>query len=450
MHLFKKISVLTVITCICIGIAGCGKAVSKNTVGSITDWDMPQFYKTPSVAEAENGSYYYIANYPMSMEKIRLLYYYDNNNNISYPLCSNTSCDHSNTSCDAYMSDDECIDNMIWYYKDRIYMIEQTSEYDNLVSYDKRGRDKKVENQLSVNGLSVGSSSVMPRFCVNNGKLFYTIAGQDMIGIYKCSLDKKEEPVLITQYSFENEHNQIVSLCSRQGKVYINRKVEVNSDSVRYCIDSVNKQDNKVDELISFDNNLDGVRGDISDWNRDICYDDEDNFYFTSIYDDEFIVNKLNIKSSEVSEFYVLEGKGNTEKNRADTDYCELAGFNGKNIILYQGVNISVKEKGNNYIYMLGKDGNLTDTIELARNNDKSIASYYIAMDYLGVINNKLIITTSRFDIDNAQITDEWYTKYNELITADRKKQPRICMILMCDLEQDNKSWRNITYNMFK
>ena len=271
-----------------------------------------------------------------------------------------------------------------------------------------------------------------------------------MIGIYKCSLDKKEEPVLITQYSFENEHNQIVSLCSRQGKVYINRKVEVNSDSVRYCIDSVNIQDNKVDELISFDNNLDGVRGDISDWNRDICYDDEDNFYFTSIYDDEFIVNKLNIKSSEVSEFYVLEGKGNTEKNRADTDYCELAGFNGKNIILYQGVNISVKEKGNNYIYMLGKDGNLADTIELARNNDKSIASYYIAMDYLGVINNKLIITTSRFDIDNAQITDEWYTKYNELITADRKKQPRICMILMCDLEQDNKSWRNITYNMFK
>lgn len=202
--------------------------------------------------------------------------------------------------------------------------------------------------------------------------------------------------------------------------------------------------------MISFDNNLDGVRGDISDWNRDICYDDEDNFYFTSIYYDEFIVNKLNIKSSEVSEFYVLEGKGNTEKNRADTDYCELAGFNGKNIILYQGVNISVKEKGNNYIYMLGKDGNLTDTIELARNNDKSIASYYIAMDYLGVINNKLIITTSRFDIDNAQITDEWYTKYNELITADRKKQPRICMILMCDLEQDNKSWRNITYNMFK
>lgn len=99
---------------------------------------------------------------------------------------------------------------------------------------------------------------------------------------------------------------------------------------------------------------------------------------------------------------------------------------------------------------MLGKDGNLTDTIELARNNDKSIASYYIAMDYLGVINNKLIITTSRFDIDNAQITDEWYTKYNELITADRKKQLRICMILMCDLEQDNKSWRNITYNMFK
>lgn len=183
--------------------------------------------------------------------------------------------------------------------------------------------------------------------------------------------------------------------------------------------------------MISFDNNLDGVRGDISDWNRDICYDDEDNFYFTSIYDDEFIVNKLNIKSSEVSEFYMLEGKGNTEKNRADTDYCELAGFNGKNIILYQGVNISVKEKGNNYIYMLGKDGNLTDTIELARNNDKSIASYYIAMDYLGVINNKLIITTSRFDIDNAQITDEWYTKYNELITADRKKQPRICMILM-------------------
>ena len=55
MHLLKKISVLTVITCICIGIAGCGKAVSKNTVGNITDWDTPQFYKTPSVAEAENG-----------------------------------------------------------------------------------------------------------------------------------------------------------------------------------------------------------------------------------------------------------------------------------------------------------------------------------------------------------------------------------------------------------
>lgn len=109
----------------------------------VFDNDEAQYYMSNNSAAAETG-YYYIANAPVYTTSYKFLYYFDMVNKNSMPLCTKLNCEHNDESCDAYLSAEECLSSNIWYYNQRIYMIERSDEKDRLVSYDKTGRDKKM------------------------------------------------------------------------------------------------------------------------------------------------------------------------------------------------------------------------------------------------------------------------------------------------------------------
>ena len=119
------------------------------------------------------SGYYFIGDAAISTGSERFLYYFDMVNKSVMPLCTKLNCEHNSQDCDAYVPDKSRVTGGLWYYNNRLYMIERTDEKDLLVSYDKTGRDKKTEAVLSVNGMSVVSSR--QRACFSHGKLYYIL-----------------------------------------------------------------------------------------------------------------------------------------------------------------------------------------------------------------------------------------------------------------------------------
>lgn len=114
----------------------------------VFDNDAPQYYMSNSSAAAPSG-YYFIGDAAISTGSERFLYYFDMVNKSVMPLCTKLNCEHNSQDCDAYVSDKSRVTGGLWYYNNRLYMIERTDEKDLLVSYDKTGRDKKTEAVLS-------------------------------------------------------------------------------------------------------------------------------------------------------------------------------------------------------------------------------------------------------------------------------------------------------------
>ena len=159
----------------------------------VFDNNEAQYYMSDNAAAAETG-YYYIANAPVYTTSYKFLYYFDMINKNSMPLCTKLNCEHDDENCDAYLSAEECLSSNIWYYNQRIYMIERSDEKDRLVSYDKTGRDKKNVADLSVDGRSVIQSQ--NRACVSHGKLYYMLAGEKSQFLYAVPLTGTDTPRL--------------------------------------------------------------------------------------------------------------------------------------------------------------------------------------------------------------------------------------------------------------
>jgi hypothetical protein len=436
-------------------LAGCSNKSSNITTEGI-DWEAAQYHKELSFASAENESFYTVQGYPLLDKKVKLIYYYDGKTNTTYPLCSNTSCNHLDANCEAYVDENSCLNDALWYYKDRLYMVERTSEYDNLVSYDKRGRDKIKEAELSKNGLSVLTSSAISTMCINDGGFFYFLINKDSLDLYRFDLTDKGIPQLINSYQAINENNQMLSMYSSSGAVYFNRIMETKDGTKKYSIDSFDTVNKKFSEIISFTDKPEGLRGNSFDWNNENCFDNEGDFYFTSVDEDDLIINKLKLATKEITELFVIEGNGHTEKNKADTDYVKLIGFDGKQIYIRKGVNINYPndiKDSNNYLYLIGTDGKLNNTIEINKAklesaDRKTTTSSNISFNYLGTVGENVIISTNEYRVDSDLDLSVWNDRFNKYL--DDKKQPSISMLFSHELNNTQEKWKSVTYNNFK
>ena len=382
--------------------------------------DEAQYYMSEKAAAAETG-YYYTANSPVYTSSYKFLYYFDMVNKNSMPLCTKLNCAHNDENCDAYLSDDECLSANIWYYNQRIYMIEKTAEKDILVSYDKTGRDKKQENILSVDGMSVraGHNSA----CVIKGRIFYILKSERTQYIYEVSLDTQETPKLIKQYTSENKISDTIMLLGAGDYLYISIEKTFKDGTNDYIIESYNVEEDRLISEFSYASDGMAVRGSIYTWDLNAFYDENRSFYFISVSDDAYCINRLNLDTKENTEIYAVnlsDDEGSRES------YIKLQGIDDKYLYLYEQVDITVEEKAfdyeqKNYLYIINKDGLLVDTVSFKLNeqymeeNDLPGVSVGISAKFIGGDARYLLLGFYDYAVDGFELTDEYAEMYNEL-----------------------------------
>lgn len=409
-----------------------------------------QYYMAPGAAAAKDG-YYYIGRPTVSAESgINLLCYFDIAGMRTYPLCSRLNCPHTDESCEAALSNTECLSGSIWYYQGRIYMIESKAEQDELVSYDKQGRNKKTQAVLSVNGLSIGSSGKGVRFCVNQGNLYYLLRGEDTVYLYEVPLTGKQKPVLRKEYVRLDS----MSLSAIGNYVYINRLQGISETKYNYIVERLDTQSGAVQELVNYQTAPFTFQGKIDDWLGEVCFDEENHFYFKSIEEADFILNRLDMNTNENTEFYRVKGTHKESGNptsmshqASDAKYVSIKGYDGKYIYLYHGFNVSAHMAEDvesiNYLYVLGKDGKLAETCPLVYDDGKAA---YLADSVLGGDERYLLVTIGQATVKGLELPEKWMEKYNALIAS--RKMPNVCGVGVLDKKQigtGQAAWKNVT-----
>jgi hypothetical protein len=474
MKIRKQIYVLLLAILMC--LTGCSIGKKQNSEKKdyeYSDYELnneePQFYMNESAA-TESG-YYYIASSPVNSKSAKFLYYFDMVNKNSIPLCTKANCEHNDKNCDAYISD-KYLCNAIWYYNQRLYMIERTADKDTLVSYDKMGRDKKDVTTLSVNGLTLNSTDNSQ--CVSHGKLYYTTRNEKIFYLYEVSLDGTTDPKLLKEYTSEYEIWERLALFSIDDKVYIEHGSAVSNEATNYIIDCYNISEDKILNVLDCLRDNIPIKAQKKNWNREMFFDNNENFYFVSDINETYCVNKLDLKTKENKVLYsidltidpidkkILAEGENILGNATKESYISLKGFDGKYLYLYEGVDITALSKTNNKelknnLYVLDMDGNLIDTIEFAKNFDFSreynlevSSTPYFDVDLLGGDSRYMIIRANMYNLKSVEMSKRNMEKYISALNSKIGKKiiPSVTTIGVLDKKQlgtGSHNWINVT-----
>ena len=118
----KKIFLIMMTVTTALVMTACSGKVTNQTSSEdykyssyVYDDNAPQYYMSDNAAASETG-YYYIAGAPVNNNRNSYIYYYDMVKDMTIPLCSKIDCDHRTEECEAYMSEDACLGNKIWYH----------------------------------------------------------------------------------------------------------------------------------------------------------------------------------------------------------------------------------------------------------------------------------------------------------------------------------------------
>ena len=420
----KFVSICMMAAMICtVGCSG-GEESREQVQYEYSDYEFDsnnaQYYMKSSAA-AEDG-YYYVANSPIYTKSNSFLYYFDMIKKNAMPLCTKLNCEHNDENCDAYLSSDECVGYDIWYYNKRIYMIERTAEKDILVSYDKTGRDKKTSAVLSVDGMSVNSSA--SRSCVNKGRLYYVLVGENAQYLYVVSLTDNKDPELIKEYPVTSEYRESLTLYPISDVVYIRYVKGITEVENNYLIETLDIASSKVTVTYDYSKDYTGELCQIDRWHDRTYFDEDGCFYYVSFSENSYDINKLNLKTKECSKIYSIDlcdDKGEKEM------YISLLGFDGTYLYLYEQPDLSVKENRKNKelkneLHVIQMDGAEYDTITLKKSyiyNDRyreiAGATPLIGIGILAGDSRYMLITSGTCDISGLEMTEEDMERYKEL-----------------------------------
>ena len=414
------------------------------------DANAAQLYKDKNAAAAENG-YYYIASPPVHREDNYFAYFFDMGSMKAFALCSKLNCDHTTQDCDAYVSKDRCKGYQLWYYNGRLYMIERTDEKDLLVSYDRNLRDKRTENELSVDGNSVlGSSDRYCRACIIGDILYYLISEGNAQSLYSVSLKEQKAPRFIKRYTIEHEIAELLSLCPSAGKLYMNMRAADTVEASECFCDCYDIATGEISRL--FDSTKDDglIRGEILQWNWNTCVADNSLFFLT-VAEGECILNKLDLNTRQCEEIFVLDLAGHNNK----PEYVTLEKYDGRYIYLCEGLNLEKARKeqvdGNN-LYVLDTTGQLVDTLHVKQDkqyeNTNGMSLYFHTFF---ADSRYLFAIISNRKVEGLGLNEKWeelYKKYDEESIITHKGAPIACVVGVIDKAQigtGTYEWINIT-----
>lgn len=182
------------------------------------------------MAIAESG-YYYIAN--------NILHFYNINSDIDTALCSRVDCSHRDSICDAYVYTTSpwgdtvdyscnCLDEMIAYYDDSLYLIERTADSDfYLCRYNSSFNNReKLSTLASVAGSQTAVSDVNVSI-ISQGYLYYftsiydpQYAQKDYMIMFQCNrikLEKDAVPETLGEFEFPGDYAMMLGDSSGLG-----------------------------------------------------------------------------------------------------------------------------------------------------------------------------------------------------------------------------------------
>ena len=411
----KKIFLIMMTVTTALVMTACSGKVTNQTSSEdykyssyVYDDNAPQYYMSDNAAASETG-YYYIAGAPVNNNRNSYIYYYDMVKDMTIPLCSKIDCDHRTEECEAYMSEDACLGNKIWYHNQRLYMIERTTEKDILVSYDKTMRDKKEEKTLSINGLSVNKYDNSA--CLTNGKLYYLVSGDNQRYLCAVPIDTDEQAYIVKQYASEYHYYERLSLYPIEDNLYVNWVSGISADEYRYYTEQIDVSTDEVVIQCNMNEKYPEIASTIiyTEWCIQSRFDSDGNIYFACVGDNKYIVRKLNISTGDIKDLYVQE-----LQHEKDYGYVHLKNYDGNYIYIYKGVNLMALsgkpldeqfKKYDNYIYILDTDGNIKDTVIL--NNTDEKVSGNISAEFYGGDERCLLIGFSTHDIKGLELSEE-------------------------------------------
>lgn len=422
-----------------------GESNNKKTNYKYSDYQFsntePQYYMSKICAAAEDG-YYYVSTPPIYEVRVdenhsqiteRYLYYFDMENMNSFPLCSKSNCQHNSEECEAYLSSEECVGSTIWYYKERIYMMEKTAEKDLLVSYDKTFRDKKTELVLSVDGLSVNeNSSGLKQAVLGNGYFYYLMYNDKGGALYKVSLTDGSKPVKIKQlidytgYSSDYIATDLITLTTISDKLYVSRKSSYSVGEYDYELYVYSESEDKIEKVINYKDTNVSQQLKIS-WEKNLF--DENNKMYTQISEaGEVFIYKIDLDTHEYEKIYTIEAA-----------YADMCSFDGKYIYIKDTSNQVVKKQVD--IHVVDTSGTEVDVLKFM-SEKKSSPNITV----LGGDSRYLMITDTCGFTSGLMASESVLKKYDALVKNN--KIPNIIVIGILDKEQigkENKDWKNIT-----
>lgn len=370
-------------------------ATHRDNIITPVDKLAPQYYMDMKSA-ASDDRYYFINDGA-------LVYYDKNKSDIKY-LCKKENCEHVDESCDARAIVFNTAPKAVWYYNDRLYMIARGAER-TIVSYNLDGEDKKTHTKLNVDSLNADGSGKYGVYgsdiyaqdtayamCFNEGYVYYLVRNIEAMQLYRVSVESGSTPELLASYDLSRfGYGFEVTLTAMPKMVYVNillGSASQKNKTYTYILDYYDVANNEYVKVLETDSEK---NSEIASWGRrsdkkSCVFDDAGNMYYVTVKDNEYIINKLNVRTKEQEKFYSIN-------RSSDAEYVSLQMFDGTYFYI---------TRGNNYMEVLDKEGKCVASKEIQIADNETL-------DLLVGNANRFIMNYSTLDMQTYTTTNCLY-----------------------------------------
>lgn len=470
LSIHKKINILCIFLLMGFCLTACSGDKEIHEEGNAIPKDeSPQYYMSLNSAAAEDG-YYYITGCGVSSDGLKYLYL--GNGNDEYPRCSNLDCTHTDSTCEAHMLVENIVSDAIWYYKNRLYMIERTDENDYIISYNLKGKDKKVHTALSVDGARVCEADGTENICFNQGYIYYFVITGGRYQLYRLSIEENSVPEHIKRYDDDTDFITF-KLSAMPGKVYVNSVIKnpVTGNNA-YFLECWDTQEGGLKEIFQTNGGAKAENGFIIEWDRQIVFDENNHMYYVTVTDTEYILNRMNLDTGKTDKFYSIAGNmaySSEQHTAGDTFYMQLHSFDGEYLYVSQrvqyenhdflsaqinyGADRSLNTQSNvNYLYVIDLNGNCVNVFSFRINNaNGNPDERALNISFLCGDSRTLILSVDNENIAGLELTNATYLDKLNHIQGENRVYKSIQLALdKTMLKERQNLWRNLTNSQYR
>lgn len=332
--------IIGILCIVCMVCTGCSRKYTQDVDVQPTSnvqytyiSDAQNYYSECNVAD--DGVGYYFTDQKVYGNEIGYeLYYYDRTQDRAVPLCSKINCKHDDKSCEAYFTNDKCMNGFIWYQNNSLFRIERDIDTGNmyLVSFNRDGSNPTRGNILW-NGDNIRYTKLKTIYyrsmVMHKGYLYYTfqLDVNDDVSLYRVKIDSNQERELLGTISNTDDIKSFgeIHISNNSDNIYFSTLCSLNDENMQEMILTQYNMDSGIcDTLLSEKGSTDykyikddsgktvNVTG--NGWSgkydiMDLAFDNKNNMYLYKGVTGE--VFQYNLQTKDMKKIYQTEGSGN-------------------------------------------------------------------------------------------------------------------------------------------